>query len=304
MRNIVRRLSRSCPSLLRTGAAMLILGAGAVWHGLVSQPVAARDVAALPPGIASTPSFQEDFDRLDLAGPGGDRGRWKTSYFFGAQSGPWAWNSRSLEGELQVYTDRDFAGTGTQPLGLDPFTLDDGRLVIAARRVDPDTAALLAGHGWYSGLLTTENSFAQTYGYFEIRARLPEGAGFWPAFWLLPSIADGGTELDVFEQTGGSDIFQSVHDARRRARTFTTRLAGATDGFHDYGALWTADRVTFYLDGRETAHIATPASMHAPMYLLVNLAVSGGGWAGKPEAGASGAEFVIDRIRVFPLTDR
>ena len=33
-----------------------------------------------------------------------------------------------------------------------------------------------------SGVLTTQGTFTQKYGYFEIRAKVPVGIGVWPAF--------------------------------------------------------------------------------------------------------------------------
>lgn len=253
------------------------------------------------PGHSLSLSFSDSFETLTLYDPQTGTPGWKTNYAFGAQSGPWAWNSRTLEGELQVYTDATFAGTGETPLGLDPFRLTDEGLTIHARRVSPAIATLLADHAWTSGLLTTEKSFAQTYGYFEIRARLPEGAGLWPAFWLLPLAPEDPSELDVFEQTGGTAIFQSVHRGDGSARTVETDLPGATTGFHDYGLLWTPETLTFYLDGALTASEPTPASMHQPMYLLVNLAISGGGWAGTPDPGQTGAAFDVRRISAYAL---
>ena len=66
---------------------------------------------------------------------------------------------------------------------------------------------------WQGGLLASVdpqgNGFSQTYGYFEMRGKLPKGTGTWPAFWLLsvngidrknrPPIT---VELDVLEQYG------------------------------------------------------------------------------------------------------
>jgi beta-glucanase (GH16 family) len=35
-------------------------------------------------------------------------------------------------------------------------------------------------------MITSYSSFASTYGYYEIRARVPRDKGLFPAFWLLP----------------------------------------------------------------------------------------------------------------------
>ena len=60
--------------------------------------------------------------------------------------------------------------------------------------------------GWYTGELTTQGKYDQTYGYFEIRCILPAATGMWSAFWMMNdkvTNVDGsgkdGTEVDVFE---------------------------------------------------------------------------------------------------------
>ena len=60
-------------------------------------------------------------------------------------------------------------------------------------------------------MISTQSSFWQTYGYFEITAELPEGAGAWPAFWLLPVDNCWPPELDVLEAFG--DQPNQVHSA-------------------------------------------------------------------------------------------
>src|SRR3712207_8253598 len=49
---------------------------------------------------------------------------------------------------------------------------------------------------------TLFRSFAQEYGRFELRGRLPAGQGLWPAFWLLPVDTSWPPEIDVMEGLG------------------------------------------------------------------------------------------------------
>lgn len=74
-----------------------------------------------------------------------------------------------------------------------------------------------------SGAIETYGKWAQAYGYFEVRAKMPGGKGTWPAFWMLPDRGPAykseeertwmgskykdkpigqGTEIDVFEIMG------------------------------------------------------------------------------------------------------
>ena len=41
--------------------------------------------------------------------------------------------------------------------------------------------------------------FTALYGYFQMTAELPSGAGLWPAFWLEPVNGTSACEIDIFE---------------------------------------------------------------------------------------------------------
>ena len=45
--------------------------------------------------------------------------------------------------------------------------------------------------------------FSLAYGYFEIRAKIPNGDGLWPAFWFWSGCGSNAySEIDVFEFCG------------------------------------------------------------------------------------------------------
>ena len=244
-------------------------------------------------------TFQDEFDRLDLRRDG--TGRWTPKFH---QDGPNDLGGRTLVSnqELQVYVDPDFAGTARSPLGLNPFRIRNGKLLIRAERATPAISAHIWNYRYTSGVLTTADSFNQTYGYFEIRARLPRGAGLWPAFWLLPASREWPPEIDVFEVLGQdpSTIHQTVHWSKDDEHVFKhaeVKIDDASKGFHTYGVDWTKTTIRWFIDGRETARAPTPSDLHQPAYLLVNLAV--GGWAGEPADDSTPADLEIDYVRVY-----
>ena len=91
----------------------------------------------------------------------------------------------------------------TNPTPGFPFTVKDGVLRIEARKE--------ANGKWRSGLLASADAwnggFAQMYGYFEARIKLPNGPGTWPAFWFSRSWPRGSppgvtVEIDLLEYYG------------------------------------------------------------------------------------------------------
>ncbi|HEY1795351.1 MAG TPA: glycoside hydrolase family 16 protein, partial [Stellaceae bacterium] len=153
---------------------------------------------------------------------------------------------------------------------IDPFSIVNGALNIQA--VQTPNPYVDSGV-WASGLLETQNSFSQEYGYFEMRAELPTDVGVWPAFWMLPENGSWPPEIDALEAYGTSDLYQTVHrGASNTTDTTWSDQPSMLSGFHTYGVLWTSSTITFYFDGNEVGRQPTPADLNQPMYLLVDLA--------------------------------
>jgi beta-glucanase (GH16 family) len=126
----------------------------------------------------------------------------------------------------------------------------------------------------------TDRHFSQTYGYFEIEAKLPKGGGTLPAFWLLNHDGTDRVGIDIFKTTTP----QPVPDPKALNGVFdpaTYNVAAwpgesgkistndLTTDFHKYGVKWEIGKETFYFDGQEVAQLRVP--INVPMYILVDL---------------------------------
>jgi beta-glucanase (GH16 family) len=190
--------------------------------------------------------------------------------------------------ELQTYPNADAIAAS----GYSPFSVANGVLTITADRTPPAMLPFIPpGYAtdYVSGALVSY-PFSQTYGYFEMRARVPAARGTWPAFWLLPNTLRWPPELDVMEILGHdtSVMYTTVHtNATGQHRTYghSAHAAKLSDDFHDYGMDWGPSKVRFYLDGLLTMSYPTPPDCHSPFYLLANLAIGGPkSWPGPPDA--------------------
>lgn len=236
-------------------------------------------------------TFDDEFNTFNWSADGSHG--WMTTFPYGGTS------ARTLPSnhEAEYYSDPS--------VGVNPFSDSNGVLTITAAPATPGVGTPAGSSLTYtSGLITTYHSFAQLYGYFEVRAELPTGKGFWPAFWLLPANNTWPPELDVLEQLGQSPstIYETAHTnvgGTNKTTQFITNVSTAASGFHTYGVDWEPDTITWYIDGTAVAHTATPADMHTPMYMLLNLAVGGtGSWPG-PADGTSSATMQIDYVRAY-----
>ena len=232
-----------------------------------------------PPGMSM--SFDDEFNSLSLnmGTASTASGTW-TTYFSG-------WNVRTLSGnnEQEIYVDPSYAGSSGSPLGLNPFSDQNGVLTITTSPTPSQDLQYLSNMPYISGQLNTQNSFSQTYGYFEMRAQLPgAGQGMWPAFWLLPENNSWPPEIDPLEQVDQptSDIHQGMIDKSGNAGNFLN-IGDTSAAFHTYGVLWTSQDITFYVDGQARFSTPTPADYNQPMYMLMDLAV-GGNWPGSPNS--------------------
>ncbi len=241
-------------------------------------------------------SFDEEFNSLSLWTGPGSTGRWRTDYgWYGDRDGL---RARTLSGEKEIYIDPTMKGAGTTPIGVSPFTIDKGVLTITAAPTPDSLKSALYNMDYTSGLLTTRESFAQQYGYFEARIQVPSGSGFWPTFWLLPPDGAWPPEIDIMENYGSALSTFTAHTAESGKNT---QVAGSdfdpnvADAFHTYGFLWTADTLSWYLDGVKIFETATPADYNKPMYMLLNLAVQGSAADGMT------GEMNVDYVRAYTL---
>ncbi|WP_404338514.1 glycoside hydrolase family 16 protein [Sphingomonas sp. MMS12-HWE2-04] len=299
-------MKRTTRILIGTAAAALVAVAA------LSAQIGRTVKSGPPAGLDLVPSFAEEFD-----GPAIDTSRWIFGFYDPRREQPTI-AKRNLWGnrERQVYFDKAFLG-----LGVDPFRLKDGVLTIEAaplsdqavgavqRAIAAEPANVrdtpIRGVRYSSGLISTRGRFAQTFGYFEIRARWSGGKGIWPAFWLLPASGKWPPEIDILEAHGDKPrtAYHSIHSKAVKDTTKTATIDGSGQDFHLYGALWTPRTIDYYIDGVKTATLPTPPDMHQPMYLLANLAI-GGSWPGYPDAETPfPATMEIDYIRAWRFKD-
>ncbi len=215
-------------------------------------------------------SFDDEFDRLDIAADGG-KGRWYAPVH--ANFGEAKFQPPGPGGPFRIVR--------RGPLGA-----GGAALAITATRTS---------EGWRSGLIQTLDGhgrgFAQQFGYFEMRAKLPRGQATWPAFWLLtqngltdPTVTRG--EIDVLEQYGSAPekIHSSVHlwpaSARNAGglpshwyKSEKIPVSDMADGFHRYGVMLTQDWLVTYYDGVELSRFPMQPQYRTPVYMLVNLAM-------------------------------
>ncbi|GAC1626859.1 MAG: glycoside hydrolase family 16 protein [Candidatus Acidiferrum sp.] len=210
--------------------------------------------------------------------------------------------------ELEYYTNRP-----------ENAHLQDGNLVITAKQ-ESYMGSDGVTRNYTSARLKTEGLFAQAYGRFEARIKIPKGQGMWPAFWMLGSnFRSVGWpqcgEIDIMENIGKEPgmIHGSLHGPSTVAHTsdLTTTFSlpdgrNLADDFHLYAVEWEPGAVRFYLDANLYATFAssqwpvggTWAFTH-PYFIILNVAV-GGDWPGSPDPTTVFPQnMLIDYVRVY-----
>ena len=180
--------------------------------------------------------------------PEGYRLIWNDEFDFDGLPDPTRWTydvARNRDGwynnELQYYS------VGRR----ENARVEGGRLVIEARRERPDVATSpdSGGQEFTSARLVSRGLAQWTYGFFEVRAKVPCGRGTWPAAWLLP-VADvtwpGGGEIDILEHVGhnpgvvhGTVHTTSYNHTRGTERGGSKRVAVFRSKSADIPAFWT-----------------------------------------------------------------
>jgi beta-glucanase (GH16 family) len=151
-------------------------------------------------------------------------------------------------------------------------------------------------YAYTSGMVTTDPSFTFTYGYVQIVAQIPGGAGTWPALWMLPTSQAWPPEIDIMENGGSPNtelttFHWGTSEDPQQQSTNVTSPTDLTVGWHTYGLAWAPGSLTWYLDGKVVDTYTGSNVPSEPMYLLADLAIDG--------PAASGASFNIQSVQVW-----
>lgn len=173
-------------------------------------------------------------------------------------------------------------------------------------------------NNYTSARLTTKNKYSIRYGRIEVRAKLPQGRGLWPAIWMLPvdskyGIWPNSGEIDIMEHVGyqADTIYSSIHTGKfnHLQNTQKTQALSVPDlytSFHVFGLEWQPEGLSFFVDGKKYMTVANTKNGSAEwpfnenFYLLLNLAV-GGDWGGKMgvDNNIFPARMEIDYVRIY-----
>ncbi|WP_299679412.1 family 16 glycosylhydrolase [uncultured Tenacibaculum sp.] len=245
--------------------------------------ITTQDPQTTSPFVFNTLVWEDDFETNGTPDPT------KWTYDIGTGVNGWGNN------ESQYYTDR-----------ADNAVVENGNLVITAKREN------FSGSAYTSARLKTEGLYDFKYGRVEVRAKLPEGAGTWPAIWMLGSNFSTvgwpfSGEIDIMEQTGAdkNTVLATCHWQDTASNTKadfgqTTSITNATSEFHLYTLEWTDTSISVYLDNVKYYELSNSSVLpfNENFFLILNVAM-GGTLGGAIDAGFSEAKMEIDYVRVY-----
>ena len=248
--------------------------------------------ASVTYSFGKTPVWQDEFSYTGLP----DSTKW------GYDLGGSGWGNN----ELEYYTK-----------ALKNAHVENGILSIEAIK------EYLSGRSYTSARLVTKKKADWLYGRFEIRAKLPQGTGTWPAIWMLATNQTYGNqywpdngEIDIMEHVGFDPnvIHGTLHSKAynftiNTQKTSTVTVPTALNAFHVYAIEWYPDRMKFLVDDVVYLEVAKESNwawdkwpFDQKFHLLLNVAV-GGDWGG--QKGVDDTIFPqkmeVDYVRVYPL---
>ncbi len=197
--------------------------------------------------------------------------------------------------------------------------VEDGKLIITALKED------MGGKEYSSARIHTRLKGDWKYGKISVRAKLPCGAGIWPAIWFMPTYSVYGGwpesgEIDLMEYFGvePDHIQHNVHTGKRYhrlpegGRGHKIPVGDAREAFHDYTLQWFEDRLEFWFDDTLTWTLPRQEEVDPGLwpfdqefYLILNCAVNEG-WGGDPtpiDDSIFPQEFIVDYVRVWQDDD-
>jgi beta-glucanase (GH16 family) len=215
-----------------------------------------------------------------------------------------------VNNELQKYGD-----------SAENIYVKDGNLVIQAVK-KTDAAGKVS---YTSGRVNTQHKHDFKYGRFEARIKVPEGQGFLPAFWMMPTEENlygqwpKCGEIDIMEVLGNAvtKAYGTLHYGEPHAQkqgVYTLSSGDFSNEFHIFACEWDPGEIRFYIDGtmfyktsdwftkrNGFGEVTYPAPFDQNFYVILNLAV-GGNWPGNPDDTtkfSDNAQLVVDYVKIY-----
>ena len=214
-----------------------------------------------------------------------------------------------VNNELQSYVDSP-----------ENIYLQDGNLVLKpVENMNEDGSV-----SYTSGRINTQHKHDFKYGLFEARVKVPEGQGFLPAFWMMPTDENlygqwpRCGEIDIMEVLGNNTdtSYGTIHYGNPHSESqgsYTLDEGSFSEEYHVFDVEWEPGKISWYVDGKlihtednwysateGQGEITYPAPFDQPFYIILNLAV-GGNWPGNPDetTDIENAAYYIDYVKVY-----
>lgn len=269
---------------------------------VVPAPVASEPAPAAPVPVAVPPGWtlvwNDEFDAEGLP----DATKWN----FDTERNQLGWYNN----EKQYYSANRLANASVQ----------NGLLTITARKESLTGAADYGGQVYTSARLITRGKASWTYGFFEVRAKLPCSLGTWPAIWMLGmgGVWPDDGEIDIMEQKGYSAAEKTRVSGTVHTKAYnyfggtlgvgqgaSTTVADACTSFHNYQLTWSADKIVMAVDGAPYFEFVNPKDVNddkwpfdKPQFMILNLAM-GGDLGGAIPSNFVSDQMLVDHVRVF-----
>lgn len=260
--------------------------------------------------------WQDEFNGTEL-----DTTKWGYQVGDGSTYGIAGWGNS----EQQYYTDDG-----------NNVSFEDGKLVITAKKnYDSNKyqgATYTSGRIWTKGFIDASEQgtpalFTKKYGRFEAKISMPEGTGYWPAFWMMPAYDKYGGwalsgEIDIMEargrllnQVGGTLHYGGSWPNNKYMGDHYTEESFRITDEHVYALEWLPGVMRWYVDDilyYETrdwyskrdgnpVNYTYPAPFDQEFYLMLNLAVGGNYDGGQLDTTLDNRQMKIDYVRVYDL---
>jgi beta-glucanase (GH16 family) len=246
------------------------------WYQIftTSPPVAADDT------VYSNLVWSDEFNTDGAPDPA------KWTYDLGTGSNGWG------NGESQNYTNL-----------AKNVKVQGGNLIITAIK------EASGGQQYSSARIKTQGLYDFKYGTIEMKAKMPKGAGTWPAFWSLgvePVTWPANGEIDFMEFVGAkpTQTQSALHypnNSGGNAKYKTTVIANADTDYHVYKTIWSPKTIRFYLDDAlffTFDNSDTSLPFHKNFFMILNVAM-GGNLGGAIDPAFTQSSMTVDYVKVY-----